>query len=82
MRPQLTAREYEVVRLRAEGFSNDEVGVKLGRSTQRTKGYITNALRKADVHTFVELLSALGWLIVPDQDVSIAEVRHERLLSA
>lgn len=50
----LTAREEQIVRLVAEGFSNKEVGENLHLSEKTIKHYMTNILQKLHVRNRVE----------------------------
>ncbi|WP_049565418.1 response regulator transcription factor [Nonomuraea sp. SBT364] len=52
----LTAREREVVRLVAEGLSNDQIAAKLVISPLTAKTHITRALTKLDVRDRVQLV--------------------------
>lgn len=64
---QLSARQRECVRLRALGLSNDEVGLRLDLALGTVKRHVQVARQKCRVGTFPEMLSALGWLTVPDE---------------
>jgi two-component system response regulator NreC len=66
--PDLTARETEVLRLTAWGYSNKEIATQLGLSVKTVEVHKTNGMRKlglagrTDVvrHALVE-----GWLVDP-----------------
>lgn len=51
---ELTDREREVLELVAEGFSNHEVGERLGLAEKTIKHYMTNILGKLHVRSRVE----------------------------
>jgi two-component system, NarL family, response regulator len=46
---ELTKREMEVLQLIAKGFSNKEIGIKLGITENTVKAYIKNMLAKLNV---------------------------------
>ena len=48
-RPQLTAREMEVMRLLARGLTNSEIAGVFGISTSTVKNHVNNLLTKLDV---------------------------------
>jgi DNA-binding CsgD family transcriptional regulator len=50
-RPELTARELEVLRLLSVGCSYAQVAQHLGISRHTVASHIKNAYRKLDVHT-------------------------------
>ncbi|NUR86329.1 MAG: response regulator transcription factor, partial [Nonomuraea sp.] len=52
----LTVREREVVRLVAEGLSNDQIAAKLVISPLTAKTHVTRALMKLDVRDRVQLV--------------------------
>ena len=52
----LTERETEVLKLIAEGFSNQEVGEKLFLSPKTIDSHRTNLMKKLEVHNVVELV--------------------------
>lgn len=51
----LTAREVEVLRHVADGFTNREIGAKLGISTRTVEAHRDSLMRKLDVHTVAGL---------------------------
>jgi len=51
----LTAREIEVLRLIAEGFTNREMAGQLGISTRTVEAHRDSLMRKLDVHTVAGL---------------------------
>ena len=48
-RPQLTAREMEVLRLIASGMSNKEIGRELVMTERTVKGHVSNILSKLNL---------------------------------
>ncbi len=56
---QLTPREMQIVELVAEGFSNKEIGSRLGLTEKTVKHYMTNVLQKLQVRNRVE--AAIKW---------------------
>jgi DNA-binding NarL/FixJ family response regulator len=48
---QLSARENEVLKLIAAGFTSTEIGARLGISTETVNTHIKNMYRKLNVHT-------------------------------
>jgi DNA-binding NarL/FixJ family response regulator len=68
MAPALSAREIEVIRLVADGRSNDEIGQRLGITTKTVEGHIGRLFVRAEVHSRTELaIRAVreGWLDLP-----------------
>jgi two-component system, NarL family, nitrate/nitrite response regulator NarL len=55
----LTPRETQIVGLVAEGFSNKEIGARLGLTEKTVKHYMTNVLQKLQVRNRVE--AAIKW---------------------
>ena len=65
---RLTAREHEVVRLVADGRSNDEIGVALGIGTKTVETHLTRLFDRVGVGSRTELATRAlreGWLEVP-----------------
>jgi DNA-binding NarL/FixJ family response regulator len=54
LRPNLTARELEVLRLAADGLTNRQIGRRLGISENTVKNHIRNVLEKLHLHTRME----------------------------
>lgn len=52
----LTKREIEVLKLVAEGFSNNDIGEKLFLSPKTIDNHRTNIMRKLNAHNVVELV--------------------------
>ena len=52
----LTAREKDVLRLIAEGYTNPQIGTELGISVRTVEGHRANLLEKLDLHSRVELV--------------------------
>ncbi len=52
----LTAREQEVMRLLAEGFSAKEVAERLFISPKTVENHRTNIMKKLDLHSSIELI--------------------------
>lgn len=52
----LTEREMEVLKLIAEGHSNQEIGTKLFLSPKTIDSHRTNLMRKLEIHNVVELV--------------------------
>jgi DNA-binding NarL/FixJ family response regulator len=53
---ELTQREIEVLRLVAEGHTNQEIGKLLGISRKTVDAHRTNFMRKLDLHDVTELV--------------------------
>ncbi len=67
----LTAREMEVVRLVADGCSNDEIGQRLGITVKTVEAHLGRMFVRAGVHSRTELaIRAVreGWLDLPRID--------------
>jgi DNA-binding NarL/FixJ family response regulator len=65
---RLTARELEVVRLVADGRSNDEIGAALGITTKTVEGHLRRLFGRLSVQSRTELATRAvreGWLEVP-----------------
>jgi DNA-binding NarL/FixJ family response regulator len=65
---RLTPREHEVVRLVAEGRSNDEIGVALGIGAKTVETHLARVFERVGVTSRTELaIRAMreGWLDVP-----------------
>ncbi len=65
---RLTARELEVVRLVADGHSNDEIGAALGITTKTVEGHLRRLFERLSVQSRTELATRAvreGWLEVP-----------------
>ena len=54
MRPTLTDRELEVLRLAADGLTNRQIGRRLGISENTVKNHIRNILEKLHLHSRME----------------------------
>ena len=68
MAPALSAREIEVIRLVADGCSNDEIGHRLGVTSKTVEGHIGRLFVRTKVHSRTELaIRAVreGWLDLP-----------------
>lgn len=74
----LSPREYEVMVLRAKGFTTFEVAAMLGIAVTTVRTHCRNAYIRLDVDpdtqgqaavwtTFIRALTKLGWLTVPDE---------------
>jgi len=67
-RERLTAREYDVVRLVAEGRSNDEIGATLGIGSKTVETHLSRIFERFGVSSRTELAARAvreGWLDVP-----------------
>jgi len=53
----LSAREIEVLRLAAQGFTNKAIGVQLGISDRTVQGHLTNIYGKLDVASRTEAVT-------------------------
>ncbi len=53
---QLTAREQQVLKMLAEGYTGREIAGMLDLSAKTIDGYRTNLMRKLDLHNRVELV--------------------------
>lgn len=54
---QLTAREFEVIELLAEGLSNKEIAGRLNIETQTVKNHVHHLLEKLSVHKRMEAVA-------------------------
>lgn len=66
--PALTEREVDVVRLVANGLSNDEIGRALDVTSKTVEGHIGRIFNRTGVHSRTELAARAireGWLDVP-----------------
>ena len=54
--PELTPRELEVIRLIAQGLSNQTIAEQLGLSRKTVDVHRANLMRKLDLHTVTELV--------------------------
>lgn len=67
-RAHLTAREHDVVRLVADGRSNDEIGVALGIGSKTVETHLSRVFERFGVSSRAELAARAvreGWLDVP-----------------
>jgi DNA-binding NarL/FixJ family response regulator len=67
-RAHLTAREHDVVRLVAEGRSNDEIGASLGIGSKTVETHLSRIFERFRVSSRAELAARAvreGWLDVP-----------------
>jgi DNA-binding NarL/FixJ family response regulator len=67
-RERLTAREYDVVRLVADGRSNDEIGATLGIGSKTVETHLSRIFERFGVSSRTELAARAvreGWLDVP-----------------
>jgi len=67
-RSHLTTREHEVVRLVAEGRSNDEIGVALGIGSKTVETHLSRVFERFGISSRAELAARAvreGWLDVP-----------------
>ncbi len=65
---RLTAREHDVVRLVADGRSNDEIGAALGIGTKTVETHLARLFERVGVGSRTELAMRAvreGWLDVP-----------------
>jgi len=53
---QLTSREREIVKLIAEGYTNQQIADSLHRSVKTIESHRSNILRKLDIHDTIELV--------------------------
>lgn len=64
---QLTRREEEVLRLRAQGAPIKAVAASLGISHQTAKNHCSHAFDKLGAACLADALGALGWIEVANQ---------------
>lgn len=67
-RIRLSPREHEVVRLVAEGLSNDEVGLRLGIGAKTVEAHLARVYERYGVGSRTELATRAlrdGWLDIP-----------------
>jgi DNA-binding NarL/FixJ family response regulator len=67
-RAHLTAREHDVVRLVADGLSNDEIGATLGIGSKTVETHLSRIFDRFGVSSRTELAARAvreGWLDVP-----------------
>ncbi|HEX7590704.1 MAG TPA: LuxR C-terminal-related transcriptional regulator, partial [Candidatus Limnocylindrales bacterium] len=65
---RLTRRERDVVRLVADGRSNDEIGVALGVTSKTVEGHLRRLFERLGAQSRTELATRAvreGWLEVP-----------------
>ena len=67
MNPDLTPRQIEILRLRAQGRLAKEVAGELGLSEVTVKNHATRAYERLNVETAIEAFLVLGWLRVPEE---------------
>ncbi len=75
---RLTSREREVVRLVADGRSNDEIGVELGIGTKTVETHLARLFERTGVGSRTELATRAvreGWLDVPPSSGGQAGLR-------
>ncbi len=73
--PALTARQVDLVRLVAEGWSNDEIAVRLSLSRKTVEAYLSRLFERWGVATRTELALRAereGWLDPTADDASEA----------
>jgi DNA-binding NarL/FixJ family response regulator len=66
--PELTAREIDVVRLVADGLTNDEIGAALGVTARTVEAHIGRVFARTGVQSRTELATRAireAWLDVP-----------------
>lgn len=68
LRPTLTDREQEALRLRAEGLGAREAAAEMHVSRNTFYVHIKNAYRRLDVSSLVDALRGIGWLRIPPRD--------------
>ncbi|MDX6409712.1 MAG: hypothetical protein QOE13_2783 [Gaiellaceae bacterium] len=56
--PDLTPRQYEVLRLLSEGCSTEEISEQLGVSVQTVRNHVREVLRRLRVHSRIAALAA------------------------
>lgn len=66
----LTPRQYELVQRIALGQLRTSILLDMKIKLHTYHHHRQNALQRYDVGTMVELLSALGWLVVPEQETA------------
>lgn len=57
--PQLTGRQHEIVRWVAQGFSNKQIGRRLGISPETVKSHLHHVFERAGISGRVALLAAV-----------------------
>jgi DNA-binding CsgD family transcriptional regulator len=62
---RLTPREWECLRLIASGYSAWQTGALLDIHESTVKNHLLHARQRAQVHSAIDLLRAVGWLVVP-----------------
>lgn len=66
--PELTSRELDVVRLVADGLTNDEIGAALGVTTRTVEAHLGRIFERTGVSSRTELATRAireAWLDVP-----------------
>lgn len=63
--PALSPRQWEILRLRALGGTDESIGLSLGIRRQTVKNHLTVAYRKLSARCLADALRAVGWLQVP-----------------
>jgi DNA-binding CsgD family transcriptional regulator len=62
------------------GYTNKEVSDQLGLSVQTVKNHQTASFAQLDVQGLVMALRALGWVVLPDDDVlRPSSIRRQRV---
>ncbi len=60
----LSARQEELLRMRAQGMSNAKIGKALGISQQTVKNHLTEAYARLGVDNIVDAMRVKGWVKV------------------
>jgi DNA-binding CsgD family transcriptional regulator len=68
-RAALTSRQLEVLTVYARTASRKETAHLLGIAHRTVVGHLTQAYARLDVISNIEAFAALGWLVVPDEEV-------------
>lgn len=66
--PVLTARQWQLLRLRALGHTNITAAIQMGIAEQSAKNTSDDIYRRLRVNNLADALRAVGWLVVPEEN--------------
>ena len=80
MAKQLTAREWDVLKLLARGFSNRDIGLRLSISPNTVRAHVQGILAKFEVHSRLEAVTfaARNRLVDIQESEELLEAGHAR----
>ena len=62
----LTNRQYQMMVLRANGYSSKEIAWRLGIATSTVKNHFRDVYNRLDVCCAEEAYIKLGWMVAPE----------------